>query len=94
MAFALIVAVALLVALPAICQPGANAGGPIAGGGMGMGMGPGGPPSVVMVVAAQGVYVAMGPQIYRLDPETLKVLAKGELPRPEPPDGAGPPPNQ
>jgi hypothetical protein len=38
-----------------------------------------------LVVAEKGVYVMMGPNIYRLDPETLKVLAKGELPRPEPP---------
>ena len=52
-------------------------------------MGPmGPPPTPALVVTAQGVYVMMGPQILRLDPETLKVLAKAELPRPEPPKQA------
>ena len=89
-AIALVMAAALIVALPALCQPGAPGG---AGGdppGMpGMGGPMGGPPAATLVVAEKGVYVMMGPQIYRLDPETLKVMAKAELPRPEPPaDGA------
>jgi hypothetical protein len=45
----------------------------------------------VLVVADKGVYVMMGPQIFRLDPETLKVEAKAELPRPERPAGQEPP---
>lgn len=77
----LVLVVALVVALPAISQPPPPPG----EGGPGMG-GPGMPPTPTLVVATQGVYVMMGPQIYRLDPETLKVLAKAELPRPEPPE--------
>ena len=85
-AVALVMIVALIVALPALSQPGGNAGAGGPGlGGPGMG-GPGGPPPApTMVVTDKGVYVAMGPNILRLDPETLKVLAKAELPRPEPP---------
>lgn len=84
---AVLLVAALLVALPAICQPPPPGD---TGGGPGMG-GPGGPPGGGLAVGAQGVYVTMGPQVYRLDPETLKVLAKAELPRPERPDNAGKP---
>ena len=82
MAVALVAVAALMVtlALPAFSQPGG--GGP---GGPGMG-GPMGPaPTPVLVVTDKGVYTMMGPQIFKLDPDTLKVVAKGELPRPEPP---------
>lgn len=79
---AVLLVAALLVALPAICQPPSPGD---MGGGPGMG-GPGGPPGGGLAVGAQGVYVTMGPQVYRLNPETLKVLAKAELPRPERPD--------
>lgn len=84
-AVALVMVVALVVALPALSQPGGNGGpgGPPGVPGMGGPMGM--PPAPPLVVTDKGVYVMMGPQIYRLDPETLKVLAKGELPRPEPP---------
>ena len=99
MILALVMVVALAAALPAISQqnaaggnPGGNPGGgqPGMGGGPGMGgpgMGMGGPPSTTMVVTDKGVYVAMGPWIYRFDAETLKLVAKVEIPRPEPPKG-------
>lgn len=82
---------ALVFALPAISQQGPPAGGgpdgPGGPGGPGMGGPMGALPTPVMIVAATGVYVLSGPQLVRLDPETLKVLAKAELPRPEPPEG-------
>jgi len=86
-AVALVVLVALVLALPALSQPGGNdgPGGPGMGGPMGMPMAP------IMVVNDKGVYVMMGPNVLRLDPETLKVLAKAELPRPEPPTRGGAP---
>jgi hypothetical protein len=91
LAVALVLTVA--VVLHAVAQPGQEGGPPGAPPGMGgpggPGMGPmGPPPTPALVVTAQGVYVMMGPQILRLDPETLKVLAKAELPRPEPPKQA------
>ena len=84
MVVALVAAVALLVtlALPALSQPGGPGNGP-GGPGMGGPMGP--PPAPVLVVTDKGVYTMMGPQIYKLDPDTLKVVATGSLPRPEPP---------
>jgi hypothetical protein len=88
-AVALVMVVALVAALPALSQPGGPPGGEGMGGpgmgGPGMGRPMGGPPAATMVVNDKGVYILMGPQILRLDPETLKVLAKAELPRPEPP---------
>ncbi|MCE5240871.1 hypothetical protein LLH23_20600 [bacterium] len=57
------------------------------GGGMGPGM-MGGPPGgggAAIAVSAGGVYVVSGGQVMKLDPDTLKVLATAELPRPEPP---------
>ena len=51
-----------------------------------MGPGRGGPQaSSGIAVTTQAVYVVMGPRIFKLDPDTLKVLAQAELPRPEPP---------
>jgi hypothetical protein len=93
----MIVIVGVAMALPALCQPGGQTGGGQGGPGgppgmHGMGGPMGGPPAPTLVVAAQGVYVMMGPHIYRLDPLTLKVLASGELPRPEPPADAPKPP--
>jgi len=56
------------------------------GGGMGPGM-MGGPPGggAAIAVSAGGVYVVSGGQVMKLDPDSLKVLATAELPRPEPP---------
>ena len=82
MAVALVAVAVLMVtlALPALSQPGGGGqGGPGMGGPMG------GPPTPVLVVTDKGVYTMMGPQIFKLDPDTLKVVATGELPRPEPP---------
>ncbi|MBI2300896.1 MAG: hypothetical protein HYU66_18455 [Armatimonadetes bacterium] len=72
----------LLYALAAFAQF------PQQGGPGGMPMGPMGPPPASAITAtADGVYVVNGPRVFRLDPKTLEVVAKGELPRPEPPWG-------
>lgn len=77
-----------LFALGAVAQ-GPGPGGPGGFGGPGgMPMGP--PPSAAITATADGVYVVTGPRVFRLDPRTLEVVAKGELPRPEPPRD-GPP---
>jgi hypothetical protein len=88
---ALAVVAVLAVALPAICQQAPPPGGDVPGA-QGM-RGPGGPPPTpALVVTEKGLYVMAGPQIFRLDPETLKVLAQAELPRPERPAGQEAPP--
>jgi translation initiation factor IF-2 len=64
-------------------QPGQNprfGGGGFAGGGGGGGS---------IAVDSSGLYVLQGNRVYRLDKGTLRVLAEGELPRPQMPQGFG-----
>lgn len=90
-AVAVVLVLALALALPALSQPGGEGGPPgMMGGPGGPGMGGppmGGPAAPTVILGEKGLYVVTGQQVLRLDPETLKVLAKAELPRPEPPAG-------
>lgn len=66
-------------------QPGGDRGpgGPGFEGGPGMGGPPPMPPAIA--VTAKAVFVASGHRIYKLDADTLDLVAEGEIPRPEPP---------
>ena len=70
---------------------------------MGQGPGTGGPgspgmmrigPPPVMTASEKYVYILRGETLYQFSADGLKLLARSELPRPEPrefPDGKGPP---
>ena len=73
---------------------GPGMGGPGMGGqGMGPGMMRMGPPPAI-VATEKYVYVLRGETLYQFSADGLRLLARSELPRPEPrefPDGKGPP---
>lgn len=57
--------------------------GPPQGGGMMMGMGGMGGGQATMVVDGNSLYILQGNMLYKVNKDTLKVVATGELPRPQ-----------
>ena len=102
LAVAVLVAAGLLGMASAQAQDRPPPGqGPMGGPGMGApggNAGPGmmrmGPPPAALTATDKYVYVLRGETLYQFSADGLRLLAKSELPRPEPrdqPDGKGPP---
>ena len=90
-AVALVVVVALVVALPAICEPGPAPGGDMNNGAPEM-QAPAAPPPT-MVVTEKGVYILDGRKLIRFDLNSLKVVGVGDVPSYPPPPSPETPAN-
>ncbi len=82
----------LAVAVAAYAQRGEQGGPPGGPGMMGpMGPGMGGPGGGSMAVSDGAVFILMGGTLFKYDADTLELMGRVELPRPEPPEPLAPP---